>query len=31
LGVKSGKGFYEYTAGSKDLVVAESFRKTAKK
>jgi 3-hydroxybutyryl-CoA dehydrogenase len=27
LGVKSGKGFYEYTAGSKDLVVAENFRK----
>lgn len=27
LGVKSGKGFYEYTAGSKDLVVASRFRK----
>ena len=27
LGVKSGKGFYEYTAGSKDLVVAGNFRK----
>ncbi len=27
LGVKSGKGFYAYTAGSKDLVVAERFRK----
>jgi 3-hydroxybutyryl-CoA dehydrogenase len=27
LGVKSGKGFYEYTAGSKDLVVTERFRK----
>ncbi|MGZ3865961.1 MAG: 3-hydroxybutyryl-CoA dehydrogenase [Bacteroidia bacterium] len=27
LGAKSGKGFYEYTAGSKDLVVAENFRK----
>jgi 3-hydroxybutyryl-CoA dehydrogenase len=27
LGVKSGKGFYEYTAGSKDLIVAENFRK----
>jgi 3-hydroxybutyryl-CoA dehydrogenase len=27
LGVKSGKGFYEYTAGSKDLVLAERFRK----
>ena len=27
LGVKSGKGFYAYTAGSKDLIVAERFRK----
>lgn len=27
LGVKSGKGFYEYTAGSKDLVLAERFRR----
>ena len=27
LGVKSGEGFYTYTAGSKDLVVSESFRK----
>lgn len=27
LGVKSGKGFYQYTAGSKDLVVADNFRK----
>jgi 3-hydroxybutyryl-CoA dehydrogenase len=26
-GVKSGKGFYEYAPGSKDLVVAERFRK----
>lgn len=26
LGVKSGKGFYEYTPGSKDLVVAKRFR-----
>ncbi len=26
LGVKSGEGFYVYTAGSKDLVVAPSFR-----
>ncbi|HYK77477.1 MAG TPA: 3-hydroxybutyryl-CoA dehydrogenase [Daejeonella sp.] len=25
-GVKSGKGFYEYTAGSKELKVAEKFR-----
>jgi len=28
LGVKSGKGFYEYTAGNKELIVAERFRKT---
>ncbi|HRF81282.1 MAG TPA: 3-hydroxyacyl-CoA dehydrogenase NAD-binding domain-containing protein [Flavobacteriales bacterium] len=27
LGVKSGEGFYRYTAGSKDLVVAPAFRK----
>ncbi len=27
LGVKSGNGFYEYAAGSKDLLVAERFRK----
>jgi 3-hydroxybutyryl-CoA dehydrogenase len=27
LGVKSGEGFYQYTAGSKDLVVAPAFRK----
>lgn len=27
LGIKSGMGFYEYTAGSKDLIVASSFRK----
>jgi 3-hydroxybutyryl-CoA dehydrogenase len=27
LGVKSGKGFYDYSAGTKDLVVAERFRK----
>ncbi len=26
LGVKSGKGFYAYTPGSKDLVVADRFR-----
>ncbi|MCB0794509.1 MAG: 3-hydroxybutyryl-CoA dehydrogenase [Flavobacteriales bacterium] len=26
LGVKSGEGFYTYTAGSKDLVVAPAFR-----
>jgi len=25
LGVKSGSGFYKYTAGSKDLVVADKF------
>lgn len=27
LGVKTGEGFYQYTAGSKDLVVSERFRK----
>jgi 3-hydroxybutyryl-CoA dehydrogenase len=27
LGVKSGKGFYEYTPGSKEVMVAERFRK----
>jgi len=27
LGVKSGSGFYKYTAGNKDLVVADKFRK----
>ena len=27
MGIKSGKGFYEYTPGNKDLVVAERFRK----
>ena len=27
LGVKSGEGFYTYTAGSKDLVASERFRK----
>jgi len=27
LGVKSGEGFYTYTAGSKDLVVSASFTK----
>ncbi|HMQ74647.1 MAG TPA: 3-hydroxyacyl-CoA dehydrogenase NAD-binding domain-containing protein [Flavobacteriales bacterium] len=27
LGVKSGEGFYRYTAGSKDLVVAPAFAK----
>jgi 3-hydroxybutyryl-CoA dehydrogenase len=27
LGVKSGKGFYEYTSGSKDSKLAERFRK----
>ena len=27
LGVKSGEGFYQYTAGSKELVVAANFRK----
>ncbi len=28
LGVKSGNGFYKYSAGSKDLVVADRFRKS---
>ena len=27
LGVKSGEGFYAYTAGSKDLIVSKSFSK----
>lgn len=27
LGVKSGKGFYEYIAGSKELILAERFKK----
>jgi 3-hydroxybutyryl-CoA dehydrogenase len=27
LGAKSGKGFYNYTPGSKDLVVADRFKK----
>ena len=27
LGAKSGEGFYQYTTGSKELVVAERFRK----
>jgi len=27
LGVKSGEGFYQYTAGSKDLVVSNRFNK----
>lgn len=26
LGIKSGKGFYDYSGGGKDLVVAERFR-----
>ena len=26
LGVKSGEGFYAYTAGSKELVVSERFK-----
>ena len=29
LGVKSGSGFYKYTAGSKDLVVANKFAGTS--
>jgi 3-hydroxybutyryl-CoA dehydrogenase len=27
LGVKSGRGFYDYSAGTKDLVVADRFKK----
>ena len=27
LGIKSGEGFYTYTAGSKELVVSEAFKK----
>ena len=27
LGIKSGEGFYTYTAGSKELLVSEGFRK----
>ena len=27
LGVKSGQGFYSYTHGTKDLIVADSFKK----
>ena len=27
LGVKSGKGFYDYSGGNKDLVLAERFKK----
>lgn len=27
LGIKSGQGFYSYTAGSKELVVADRFKK----
>ncbi len=27
LGVKSGKGFYDYSHGGKELIVAETFRK----
>lgn len=27
LGVKSGKGFYDYTSGSKELVLADRFKK----
>ncbi|MBP7260738.1 MAG: 3-hydroxybutyryl-CoA dehydrogenase [Bacteroidia bacterium] len=27
LGLKTGEGFYKYTAGSKELVVSEQFRK----
>lgn len=27
LGVKSGKGFYDYSAGTKDLILADRFKK----
>ena len=27
LGVKSGKGFYDYSGGTKDLVLADRFKK----
>lgn len=27
-GVKSGEGFYQYTAGSKDLIVSDKFKKS---
>ncbi len=29
LGVKSGRGFYDYSSGSKELVLSERFRKKA--
>jgi 3-hydroxybutyryl-CoA dehydrogenase len=29
LGVKSGKGFYDYSSGSKDLILADRFKKLA--
>jgi 3-hydroxybutyryl-CoA dehydrogenase len=27
LGIKSGKGFYDYSGGTKDLILADRFRK----
>jgi 3-hydroxybutyryl-CoA dehydrogenase len=30
LGVKSGRGFYDYSSGSKDLILAERFKKNIK-
>lgn len=31
LGVKSGRGFYDYSAGTKELVIAPNFRRTGPK
>jgi 3-hydroxybutyryl-CoA dehydrogenase len=27
LGVKSGKGFYDYSSGTKELILADRFKK----
>jgi 3-hydroxybutyryl-CoA dehydrogenase len=29
LGIKSGKGFYDYSGGSKELIPADRFKKKA--